>query len=94
MLLMSLNEEGSLGRRGWNGKNIVVFKQVPSHVDSNIIPEMQSLPDKAKDIIMDGSGFVDYTSQCLIYNKDSGRADSWCRLSATYSPMTGKKYDM
>lgn len=35
------------------------------------------IKSKAKDIIMDGSGFVDYTSQCLIYNKDSGRADSW-----------------
>lgn len=72
-----LKRGGVVRRRGWNGKNIVVFKQVLSHVDSNIIPEMQSLPDKAKDIIMDGSGFIDYTSQCLIYNKDSGRADSW-----------------
>lgn len=22
-------------------------------------------------------GFIDYTSQCLIYNENTGRADSW-----------------
>lgn len=38
---------------------------------------MQSLPQAAKDRILEGKGFVDYTSQCLIYNENTGRADSW-----------------
>lgn len=54
-----------------------VIKQVPAHIDSNIIPKMQSLPQSAKDIILKGKGFIDYTSQCLIYNENTGRADSW-----------------
>ena len=64
-------------RAGWNGKGLSVFKQVPAHIESDIIPKMQSLPQSAKDIILKGKGFIDYTSQCLIYNENTGRADSW-----------------
>lgn len=64
-------------RKGWNGKGMFVIKQVPAHIDSNIIPKMQSLPQSAKDLILKGKGFIDYTSQCLIYNENIGRADSW-----------------
>ena len=65
----------AIRRSGWNGKNLFVIKQVPSHIESDIIPKMQSLPQSAKDLILNGKGFIDYTSQCLIYN--TGRADSW-----------------
>lgn len=30
-----------------------------------------------KDLILKGKGFIDYISQCLIYNENTGRADSW-----------------
>ena len=64
-------------REGWNGKGLMVFKQVPAHIESDVIPKMQSLPQSAKDLILKGKGFIDYTSQCLIYNENTGRADSW-----------------
>lgn len=67
----------AIRRTGWNGKGLFVVKQVPAHIDSEIIPKMQSLPQSAKDLIMKGKGFIDYTSQCLIYNENTGRADSW-----------------
>ena len=67
----------ALRRSGWNGKNLFVIKQVPAHIESDIIPKMQSLPRTAKDLILNGKGFIDYTSQCLIYNGNTGRADSW-----------------
>lgn len=67
----------AIAREGWNGKNLCVFKQVPAHITDEIVPKMQSLPESAKDIILGGKGFIDYTSQCLIYNKETGRADSW-----------------
>lgn len=75
---ISLLKRGYVLRRsGWNGKDIVVFKQVPASINSEIIPKMQSLPDKAKAIILDGTQHIDYTSQCLIYNRKTSRADSW-----------------
>lgn len=67
----------AIRRQGWNGRGLFVVKQVPSHIGGDIIPKMQSLPQPAKDLIMKGKGFVDYTSQCLIYNENTGRADSW-----------------
>lgn len=67
----------AIRRKGWNGKGLFVVKQIPAHIESDIIPKMQSLPQSAKDLILKGKGFVDYTSQCLIYNENTGRADSW-----------------
>lgn len=67
----------AIRRKGWNGKGLMVFKQIPAHIESDVIPKMQSLPQSAKDLILKGKGFIDYTSQCLIYNENTGRADSW-----------------
>ena len=64
-------------RQGWNCKNMFIVKQVPAHIDSDVIPNMQSLPQSAKDLILGGKGYIDYMSQCLIYNSNTGRADSW-----------------
>lgn len=71
-----LKQGGAIRRSGWNGKGLMVFKQIPAHIESDIIPKMQSLPQSAKDLILKGKGFIDYTSQCLIYNENTGRADS------------------
>ena len=72
-----LQKGKALRRSGWNGKNLFVIKQVPAHIESDVIPNMQSLPQSAKDLILNGKRFIDYTSQCLIYNGNTGRADSW-----------------
>lgn len=67
----------AIRRAGWNGKGLFVIKQVPAHITEDIIPKMQSLPESAKDLILKGKGFIDYTNQCLIYNENTGTADSW-----------------
>ena len=67
----------AIRRSGWNGKNLFVIKQVPAHIESDIIPNMQSLPQSAKDLILGGKGYIKYTNQCLIYNGNTGQADSW-----------------
>lgn len=72
-----LKQGGTVRRSGWNGKGLMVFKQVPAHIESDIIPKMQSLSQSAKDLILRSKGFIDYTSQCLIYNENNGHADSW-----------------
>ncbi len=64
-------------RDGWDSLSFVVFKQVPAHITGEIIPKMQSLPEAAKKFVMEHAAFVDYTDQCLIYNKDTGEANSW-----------------
>jgi hypothetical protein len=69
-------------RKGWNGKGLFVVKQIPAHIGEDIIPNMQSLPQSAKDIIMGRENkHIDYTSQMLIINPDC-RADSWVPSSS------------
>lgn len=78
-----LLEAGMAVRRGgWNGKGLFVVKQVPSRITADIIPNMQSLPQSAKDIIMARKEpHIDYSNQMLIINLD-GRADSWVPSSS------------
>lgn len=72
-----LRQGGAVRRRGWNGKGLFIIKQVPAYIEKDIIPKMQSLPKSAKNLILKGKGVINYTNQCLIYNEDTGRADSW-----------------
>ena len=39
----------AIRRTGWNGKGLFVIKQVPAHIESDIIPRMQSLPQSRKE---------------------------------------------
>ena len=72
-----LKADGAIRRSGWNGKGLFVVKQIPAHITGDIIPNMQSLPQSAKDILMKRENpHIDYTNQMLIVNPD-GRADSW-----------------
>ena len=40
-------------RKGWNGKGLFVFMQVPSQISIDIVPHMQSLPARIKDQFID-----------------------------------------
>lgn len=72
----------AIRRAGWNGKGMFVVKQIPAHITSDIIPNMQSLPQSAKDILMKRDNpHIDYTNQMLIVNPN-GRADSWVPSSS------------
>lgn len=77
-IAINLLEAGFVVRRSmWNGTGMCIIKQVPTHITELTIPNMQSLPQQAKDLIMRRAKCVDYASQCLIYNTKTGRADSW-----------------
>lgn len=77
-----LKAGGAIRRAGWNGKGMFVIKQVPAHITSETIPNMQSLPQTAKDILMKRQKpCLKYTNQMLIINQD-GRADSWVPSSS------------
>ena len=45
----ALKEGKRVQRTGWNGKGLFVFMQVPSVINREIIPKMQSLPQLVKD---------------------------------------------
>jgi len=45
----ALKEGKRVARQGWNGKGLFVFMQVPSIINREIVPKMQSLPKSVKD---------------------------------------------
>lgn len=69
-------------RRGWNGSGLFVFRQKPATVPADIIPKMTSLYDEAKEQILATQDHIDYTAQMLIFNTNTGRANSWVPSSA------------
>lgn len=76
--LPMLREGFAIRRKSWwYSKGKFVVRQVPAHITKDIIPKMQSLPDEAKRLILESSEHIDYTSQCLIIDVATGRADSW-----------------
>lgn len=77
LVIEALKSGLAVRRKGWNGKGLFVVKQIPSHIEGGIIPNMQSLPLSAKNILLSReNAHIDYTNQMLIINPD-GRADSW-----------------
>lgn len=44
----ALKQGKMVQRKGWNGKGMFIFMQVPSQVDMSIVPKMTSLPDSVK----------------------------------------------
>lgn len=78
----SLKAGFAVRRKGWNGNRLFVVKQIPAHITGDIIPNMQSLPQSAKEILMNRENpHIDYTNQILIINSD-GRAYSWVPSSS------------
>lgn len=76
-ILPLIREGYAVRRSGWNGKGLMVFKQVPAHITDGIIPKMQSLPAEAKRLILAHGDHIDYESQCLIFDANTGKANSW-----------------
>lgn len=71
-----INDFHVMRRSAWD-KDLVVFRQVPASIQSDIIPNMQSVPKEAKDIIMSSASHIEYKNQLLMYNMNTGEANSW-----------------
>lgn len=49
LAIEALKKGKRIARLGWNGKGLFIFMQVPSVIDYEIVPNMQSLPDSVKE---------------------------------------------
>ncbi len=70
-------------RDGWNGKDLFVCKQVPAVISAYVVPNMQSLPQFAKDQIYPQG--ISYRNQMLLIKKginEDSIADSWVPSSS------------
>lgn len=68
----ALKQGKIVSREGWNGKNLFVFRQVPSSVPADIIPKMTSLPPAVKDVLVKTGSAITYQNQfCIVYPDNS-----------------------
>ena len=77
--MLALKAGKAISRKGWNGKGLFVFMQVPSTIGIDIIPKMQSLPESVKKILIDRNAPIAYNNQMAIvyiHNNISGWAPS------------------
>ena len=64
---------------------MLIVKQVPSHITGEIIPNMQSLPQSAKDILMSRENpHIDYTNQMLIEPRKELKKDAIKKYNHKY----------
>lgn len=60
-----------VARKGWNGKGMFIFQQIPSEVKEEIVPKMQSLPQTVKDEFTKRGGNIRYKNQLAIVYPDN-----------------------
>jgi len=77
----ALKEGKLIYREGWNGKGMFIMKQIPAEISLEIIPKMQSVQSRAKDILIERGTTLKYENQMLIIKQD-GTADSWVASSS------------
>ena len=70
-----------VARKGWNGKGMFVFKQIPATVPLNAVMNMTSLPDSVKDVFINREKCPNYCNQMAIVKLD-GSIDSWVASSS------------
>lgn len=77
-----LKAGGAVRRSGWHEKGDFIIKQVPATINDEIIPNMQSLPTIAKNIILKRkNAMISYINQMLLVRPD-GTADCWLPSAA------------
>lgn len=74
---ISLMKEGKMvTRKGWNGKGLFVFMQVPSVIEESIVPKMQSLPSYVKEELSKRGGSISYSNQMALVDTEN-RISGW-----------------
>jgi len=67
----ALKEGKRVARQGWNGKGMFIFQQVPSEINEDIVPKMQSLPKTVKDEFAKRGGSIRYKNQLAMVYPDN-----------------------
>lgn len=76
-IIKALKDGKCCYRKGWNGKGLFVYKQIPNTVDLEQIVKMKSMPLDAKLRNQCNVNTLTFNNQCIICNKLTQTADSW-----------------
>lgn len=70
--LYELKAGKCLGRERWDNVYKFIFMQVPSKINREVIPNMQSLPDTAKNLLKSKTYGINYKHQIAMCNDSKG----------------------
>ena len=71
LAVQALEQGKRVSREGWNGKGLFIFRQVPSEIEAEIVPKMQSLPQSVKDEFVKRGGNIRYKNQLAMVYPDN-----------------------
>jgi uncharacterized protein (DUF1919 family) len=77
----ALKQGKRVARQGWNGKGLFIFMQVPSEINEEIVPKMQSLPQTVKDEFARRGGSISYSNQMALVNPNNS-INGWAPSSS------------
>ncbi len=69
--IQALKQGKRVARTGWDGKGMFIFMQVPSAINEEVIPKMQSLPQAVKDEFSKRLGGIKYKNQLAMVYPDN-----------------------
>jgi uncharacterized protein (DUF1919 family) len=70
-----------VARTGWNGKGLFIFMQIPSEINEDVVPKMQSLPQSVKDEFARRGGSITYSNQMALVNPNNS-INGWAPSSS------------
>ena len=69
--IKALKDGRRVSRKGWNGKGLFVFMQIPSNIGIDTIPKMHSLPDHVKESFGKRREGIRYSNQLALVSPDN-----------------------
>jgi len=75
--LVHLKEGDKVARKGWNGKNMFIFKTVGNTVPKDFIPKFASLPDSVKVFLLQKDQDVVFQDSITMYCADGTLQPGW-----------------
>ena len=86
-----LKDGGMVHREGWNGKGMFLFHQVPTTIEMDIIPNMQSLPELVKNEFVRRMAPIYYSDQIALVNADNN-ISGWSPSTSDALAVDWQKY--
>tara|TARA_R110002051_G_C8458441_1_gene457954 strand:+ start:90 stop:560 length:471 start_codon:yes stop_codon:yes gene_type:complete len=69
--IKALKDGRRVQRKGWNGKGLFVFMQIPSNIGIDTILKMHSLPDHVKESFRERKEGIRYNNQLALVSPDN-----------------------
>lgn len=72
-----VKEGGMVARSGWNGEGMFVFQRPADTLSKDFIPNVKSLPEQVKEVLIDEEKDIEFTSYLCLFSADKKVVNGW-----------------